>query len=232
MDKKTTKKVPSSPKLRRGILAYIDFLGTKNIISSSDEADTKMLTDILEIYNRALSELETKPNISMFKLQTKIFSDNIVICADISNLSDDAVVYASGNLLAFVGFFQAIALEKGYTTRGGLSIGSYFLNDVLIWGNALVQAVVIEEDKAIYPRVVLSEDLVTELSRIEAITGIQLSSVKKDSLDGLSFVDYSWYFADKEGSLKYIITTLSEKLCGSTERIKEKIQWQLNYLQS
>lgn len=62
-----------SPKLRRGILTYIDFLGTKNVINGSDEADTKMLTDILEIYNRSLSELETRPNISMFKLQTKIF---------------------------------------------------------------------------------------------------------------------------------------------------------------
>lgn len=85
--------------------------------------------------------------------------------------------------MAFVGFFQAIALEKGYTTRGGLSNGSYFLNDILIWGNALVQAVVIEEDKAIYPRVVLPEDLVTELSCIEAITGIQLSFIEKDSID-------------------------------------------------
>lgn len=51
----------------------------------------------------------------------------------------------------------SVSNSVGWLVRGGITIGDFYIDDMFVWGAALVKAYELEEKIAVYPRVILDE---------------------------------------------------------------------------
>lgn len=68
-------------------------------------------------------------------------------------------------LIANLAYVGAILFEKGILIRGGLTIGDIIHeSNGVVFGQGLIDAVMLETKNAKSPRIVLSDKLITELN--------------------------------------------------------------------
>lgn len=140
-------------------VAYIDILGTKKIVEKDN--NDQYLNNLNNIVHNALHGKNSLEESFKNKLFIKIFSDNILFAIKVDENEQDE----SGKvltLLHFAGHLQTRILQKGYFTRGAITKGEFFIGEkgLFVHGKALVNAVTLEENNAIYPRVILSPDII------------------------------------------------------------------------
>lgn len=139
------------------IVAFIDILGATNaILKQTDES----LTVIHSIYERAITIFPMFQEPGLERPKVKIFSDNIVLALpyDASHRKTDALF----GVAVMSAALQASFLVCGWLTRGGIAAGDFFMDDVMVWGPALVRAYELESRVAYFPRVVIESDLAKE----------------------------------------------------------------------
>ena len=125
-------------------IAYLDMLGGKNVICNDPQSEH--LNKINMIFYDALEESK------MFASDVfvKIFSDNILLAMPTDNDN------RKQNIEKIIGLVNNIISEMadyGYLMRGAITEGDFFGNNIIAYGNGLVEAVLLEEEYAIYPRV-------------------------------------------------------------------------------
>lgn len=132
-------------------VAYLDILGTKNLINNDEN------NEFLNYLNMLCCDvlLETSSDKDIF---IKIFSDNILLVIS-TNCEENIRKMKIESLINKVGNIQNEILRYGYWVRGGIVEGEFFHNDVIVYGKALVEAVIYEEKIAIYPRVVVQQEI-------------------------------------------------------------------------
>ena len=196
-------------------VAYIDVLGTKNIVKN--DKDDNYLNDLNNIYHNALKEAKENNNIDTVDVVTKIFSDNIIFAIKLDK-DDKKNKEKLSKILHLVGHMQTKALLKGYLVRGAITKGNFCANELFINGQALIDAYTMEENNAIYPRIVLQESLVN----------IPASFIEQDK-DGMYYVN-SYHFSTtavvilaKEALLKILHKYHSDS------KVKQKILWAISY---
>lgn len=136
-------------KTSRHCVAYLDILGSKNIICTDDK--NEHLNKISMIFEDALGESK------MFSenIFVKIFSDNILLALP---TDDDSRKQNITNIIGLVRNIIYEAADYGYLIRGAITEGDFFHNDIIVYGKALVEAVEMEEKYAIYPRVIVQKE--------------------------------------------------------------------------
>ncbi len=72
--------------------------------------------------------------------------------------------------------------------RGGIADGTFFADDTMIWGQALVDAYKIEETVAVYPRVVVQDSLYQKYNDNDALPVKQILYQSEDSLFSIDFL--------------------------------------------
>lgn len=211
------------------IVAILDLLGASEIIMS-DRSEV-VLNAISEIFDKAASRwiyLGNAPTI-LHDIKCVTFSDNIAFALDISVVSDKE--YAIKSFIKYISIFQGTALKNALIFRGGISLGQLYIDvkSNFIWGKALIDAHILEEKVAIYPRVVLSH-------QFEEFDISNMSQVRQDS-DGMYFVDYvslinklypSWIEKNK-ASIKKQFAKCEGKI--GQERILQKYSWLQHYIE-
>lgn len=214
------------------IVAFIDILGATEKIKENPKESLnivhKAYDDALELLSYMYrGELE-----DLFKPKAKIFSDNIVVSVSISNHKAGAFM----TLCAFLALLQTQFLMSGYLVRGGIASGEFFADDIMVWGDALVKAYIIESEIAIYPRIVVHPDLVEDL---KLSADEKLKKYLIEDSDGLIFIDYilnrvSTVKENKEFMLKKFYDDCEKMIEKNKNNIKvmQKIQWHYTYLQS
>lgn len=90
-----------------------------------------------------------------------------------------------GNLISHASWLHHLALDYGFLMRGGITIGSLTHQGNIIIGKALNKAVVLEENVAIYPRVIIEKEIADFLMQDEKTALF----VDMDQ-DGLYFINY------------------------------------------
>ena len=105
----------------------------------------------------------------------------------------------------------------------------------MVWGSALVEAVRIEENISIFPRIVVSQKLlnVFDLYDLDEYDFEEKFSCLRDT-DGCIFVDYIHYGEPPTAEI-----TIREGYCAIVEKIKnekspkilQKYNWHKNYLE-
>ena len=154
------------------IVAFIDILGFKNIVSSS----LLQFPEVHKCLNYALKEMkhiEKQEKNTKSDLEVSMFSDSIVLSAEKENLF---------SLVWTVGWLQAKLLCVGILMRGGISFGLLHHRDGILYGEGFLSAINLEKKAAIYPRIVISERL------MEKYKSLQSKWIEKD-FDGFSFVN-------------------------------------------
>lgn len=154
-------KKDKKPTVRPSFCLFIDALGFKDEILLNDSHDcikaNKHLRHFYSAFKKAISFLDDEDE----KLWgTKVFTDNIVLGSPIDrwwHLGNEEGVF--GLIISGVIWFQIMMVQKGYFFRGGWSLGSLYMNDIVVYGKALIEAYNIESIVARYPRIVLSEQM-------------------------------------------------------------------------
>lgn len=153
------------------IICFMDILGFSELINQYDsDISSTLLQDIQESFALAKTHLlennlsGNKEVIKHLKYQT--FSDNI--CISIPYFDNENDFISNFNLLsAYVRGFQSLMMTKGIFMRGGISIGSYYADNNIIFSKGLVNAYNLESKKAIYPRVIIDDIIINKLLKYD-----------------------------------------------------------------
>lgn len=157
------------------------------------------------------------------------FSDNIVMALELpEELSQEEIKTREKDFITYISVFQGASLRNMLLFRGGITIGQLYINPTenLVWGKALVEAHLLEEKTAIYPRVVLS-------SQFDGADVLTIARIIKD-FDGMYFVDYFSTIKEKFPEwIEYSKGRVQEKIeeYRGKERIMQKYKWLQHYIQ-
>lgn len=169
-------------KTEKYIVAFIDVLGAKEFMKEDSDGILNKVhnvyTESIKLYTKYYGKISDEVNI-------RIFSDNIVVycrCGKINNLT---ALKITTMLSAII---QVNFLKYDILVRGGISKGDFFADEVMIWGNALSNAYILESEVAVYPRIVIDNSL-SEIFPECGIDELKKLFITFDN-DYLYFVDY------------------------------------------
>jgi len=150
------------------IICFMDILGFSELINEYEsDLTSTLLQDIQESFALAKTQLLENQDYglnseSIKHLKYQTFSDNICISIPYFDNEEDFLV--NFNLLSiYIRGFQLIMMTKGIFMRGGISTGSYYADENIIFSKGLVNAYYLESKKAIYPRVIIDNSILQKL---------------------------------------------------------------------
>ncbi len=208
------------------IVAYLDLLGITNRIKSVEQQELQMnkLYNLYTFSTKIWKEIQIE---EMKEIQFKIFSDNIIIVKKLSSIREQKIRDIK-SLLMCTGHFQELAASDsvGWMLRGGITIGELFIDDTMVWGEALIKAYHLEDNIANYPRVIIDETIIDEIVDCEVLRDY----IYKD-FDGLYFLNYlcDCHFC---GQMLMEGFELMKQEIGYqyNEKIKQKFNWHMNFI--
>lgn len=213
------------------VVAFIDLLGTSEAIKN-DEHDANLNT--MNYILQTAIDMCADEHLTKAKVQVKAFSDNIVFATELPESCDDTERMARvHNIFEICSYFQIAAFEMGISTRGGITIGEFFCNNIFVWGKALLRAYTLENKIAFFPRIAIDSNV------IPLIPDCDNSGNKhhiKTDCDGVVFLDFLSFFSSSNRN-EYIKRTLDTakrivKLLNRDERAIQKIRWIISYLEN
>lgn len=244
---------------RKGIVYFIDILGTKARTSDYDGFDKSYF--IADLFLKEMEGVQKRHReTSMVDRAVFTFSDCAYIVYALKEGVKDS--YENKMRMVYQSLFntqQVICnfVYNGFLCRGGISYGDvYFdLNRNMIFGSAVNKSYSIESKEAIYPNIVIEKNLAEE---IQSYSENIKQNVPMSALDGdilgynqnikQYFFNYLNYFF-RIGSVqlgnvgvtfeKFYNTVIQHcyselnKYSGNTEyemHIHEKLEWHLSYL--
>lgn len=213
------------------IVAILDLLGASEMIFG--DSSEVVLNTIAYMFDKAGStwpHLGNTPAV-LGSIKAVTFSDNITFALELSSLQGKEKEEAIKAFIGYITVFQGVALKSKLYFRGGIALGRLYMNSKtnFVWGRALVEAHLLEEKSAIYPRVVLSR-------QFEQFDLSGFHTIRKD-FDGMYFVDYvphvmkqhpDWIEANKR-LIEYQYTSRGAK--AGQERVLQKYGWLRRYIQ-
>lgn len=144
-------------KVRDSIVAFIDILGSSMAINDNAQ---KSLEIVHSAYAEALEIFDDIFDNKLIKPQIKIFSDNTVVAVPQTESTGQVAFLAVAMMSAII---QVQFLKHSFLTRGAICSGSFFCDDMMVWGTALVKAYKYESTVALYPRVIIEPELIGKL---------------------------------------------------------------------
>lgn len=133
----------------RRVAVFLDILGFKQLIGANREGDIARALKLTK-------EAETGPFHNAPQMRLTAFSDSVVVSDEIGT---DGFGYA--RILHFASYLVWQLLEMGILTRGGVAHGSLHHENGIVFGPALIQAYELESRQAIYPRILVPDDIAT-----------------------------------------------------------------------
>lgn len=200
------------------VVAFLDILGASELIKHGNG-----LQIIHQIYEKSLDTLRRSPSSYNNTMEVRIFSDNIVIAHKVGEQSSP--VLALQIVMTFSSIIQKEFLSNGILIRGGISYDDFFIDDIMVWGKALLSSYKLESTVAIYPRIILDP----------VSLGNYLPEVSNQSLvdnDGITFIDYFKSRTNNQVTLKRRRSFAEGKAVeySTNLAVKAKWSWHLSYL--
>lgn len=187
-------------------VAYLDILGGRRIIYNDDK--NYHLNKINMIFEDALRESK----IFAHDIFVKMFSDNILLAVPIEENNRkqniEKIIVLVSNII------QEVA-DYGYLMRGAITEGEFFGNNIIAYGKALVDVVKMEEEYAIYPRIIVQKEIAKLLPQYFYLCE-----------DGWHIVNHYVLNIEYFSSLRYKNTLLKQLENNKKDtKISQKIMW-------
>lgn len=177
------------------IVLFADILGFKKVIENSinqkknseNVAQTNKIASIFKVFKEF--KYETKSNSEGKKVT--FFSDSIVLSFPNSNENQDDFY----KTLSDIRKLCIKLLDIEILLRGGISKGFLHHENGIVFGPALIQAHELESKNAIYPRIIIPEELINESIKTQNNNHIEIikepySSIISKDIDGYYYIDY------------------------------------------
>lgn len=133
---------------KTSIMGIVDILGFKNFVQKEKENSVKTvieaIRDSIMINKIAISNI----------VKYAILSDTIIVYSE--NVDSDNVFY----VIHALGNLQLELLRHRFLCRGALVTAENYINNDIIVSEALIKAHLIEEKIAIYPRIIIDEEII------------------------------------------------------------------------
>lgn len=210
------------------IVAFLDMLGTTRLIQSESSEEARKKMHFMYEQMVALSENQNKDEINV-----SIFSDNLLVAQKLDGENDSVII---NHFIQSIAAFQFSAvIDYHWLLRGGVTIGDLYIDDIMVWGNALVRSHNLESGIAYYPRVIIdpNPDILNRLRD----SGIFRDSWLQYDMDGQYFVDYLHgqqgyrnLSARLSHSFDCIIRMSQGKNGVINERVFQKLGWHKRYV--
>lgn len=149
------------PALRMSLVCYADILGWRSEICEAlqEGRGLQHLREIRrmlsEVYNgvreKATAAFQGQPP----NFEMKAFTDNIVVAFPTPKVAYDAGERELEFLLSVFAELQAILVSHGFLLRGAIAFGQHYMDEDFAYGDALLEAVKLEESGG-PPRIVLA----------------------------------------------------------------------------
>lgn len=195
-------------------VAYLDILGASKYMQDNSE---QFLNDLNAIYENTMNDVIFTNVLSKKDIAIKIFSDNILIAVKTTKQDTDRQSKLV-KIINLVGNLYCNALRLGYLVRGSITEGKFYRNKTFVYGKALVEAVKLEEKIAIYPRVIIQDNLVSLIP--------QYIAQDNDRKYYLNCFIFTKTFDNTSFKLR-ILNQLTK--CSNNEEITQKIMWLVTY---
>ncbi|WP_300134929.1 hypothetical protein [uncultured Oscillibacter sp.] len=221
------------------VVAFLDILGFKNIINTEDfenvrqiflaiisEKDAKIaLTKAIGSTDPKGASLARYNQILREELKIHIMSDSVVVAAPCQFPQSLAVVIDVCMIIQQ----KLFNLEQPIFLRGAISKGNFYVDNNMIFGKALVNAYIAQENYAEYPRIILSD---------EVQSGMDNTIINEDDLlrddDGYwyinaleSYIDFpAWDGLEKNPKYKKLRNKIDQQLSGYADSsVRKKYLW-------
>ena len=193
------------------LVGYVDILGFSKIIEQYDKGELpNILADLKDAIDPAASFLKESPfynsNSSFFNwkecLEARLFSDCLCVSAPLTFKTYDFLEQIKFFYKYLMGY-QIVLMNKGFYTRGAVTIGSHYSDENMIFSGGLVETYNLETKRAIYPRIILSDNLITEIEKIKLSNAEDIELMLVKDQDGEVFFNHFNYnlldskYADK-----------------------------------
>jgi len=149
------------PELRLSVVCHADILGYRERLTEAVKNGTEreLLVTLVNAIDESYGFLRKLADPAGFGDQdsyaVKVFSDNIAVGYPVSSRGGGMHELASA--LDLVSFVQSVMASYGFLMRGGLAIGSHYMDENIVFGGAFLEAV--EKDTSgTFPRIVLTAD--------------------------------------------------------------------------
>ncbi|WP_105620113.1 hypothetical protein [Vallitalea okinawensis] len=243
---------------KNSYVAFLDVLGFKKLVMKDTPASRQKLNTYFQVVNEVIEYIGTigrKKRIGFI-----VISDSIILSIPSGrNIQERKDTLRS--LCIAVGLIQSRLALKDIWIRGAISSGKAYFNSTQnqIVGPAYINAYLLEEQRAIYPRVIMDSKIINELefsSAREFIDEINESDyqgltydnwgsrilfewsypdgkpVTEVSQDVALFIDYLSPFAEKNNNdLGVIIANIQKNIYGDIG-VYSKFRWLADYLKS
>lgn len=187
------------------LVLYMDILGTVET-GKNNRTKTLLVREILKEFsninrkNKIEYRLDTDGVTVITGITPTIssFSDHIAISLPAENIepldSKQHLFILMDKLIDMASEIHMFVLEKGFLIRGAMTQGELYHDGSVIQGDALNCAVELEEKAAIFPRVIITPELVDIYKKQNNL--YEISHLCRD-FDGLYYIDY---LQDKENT--------------------------------
>lgn len=195
--------------------AFLDILGYKDKLELFFQNKYNLYGRIKRaMFNAGVECRRDYPN----GMKTYIFSDSIIITTPKTDLNLNLLVNYISTVVAWFSY-------EGLFIRGGISSGKLFEDTGInfLASEGLVKAYQLEQ-KAVYPMVVIDEDLISQV--------IEKKLIVKNA--NKYIVNYVRYIINEEGDYQqYVAKELAEIVSyrdsASNDNVREKYNWLINY---
>lgn len=137
---------------RKYMVGYLDLLGARRYINS--DCDGEYLRTVYRCFEIAEKFADEMCKTVGEPFRTKIFSDNVIValpCSEVSSNDNNNPTIALNRITAIVGALQRNFLEHDILSRGSITYGDLFIDNLMVFGNALIQAYELESGVAVFP---------------------------------------------------------------------------------
>jgi len=232
-----------SPEMRPSIVCFVDILGFKDLSRKAFDSGNGnvLLNQLSKSLSKAYGRIKEHSSLwsESKSFDIKIFTDNIVVGYPIS--SSNAGGYELERIFSIFSEFQIALVMEGFLVRGGIAFGGHYMNDDIVFGDALLDAVKQDKTGGV-PSISLASSVVDRLQRSgESYNDLSMYSPFHDLLedsDGSIYLNYlnqafigypegGIFFDVIENHKKTIETGLSEH--STTPSILSKYEWAAVY---
>ncbi|MEI7868042.1 MAG: hypothetical protein WCI11_09115 [Candidatus Methylumidiphilus sp.] len=163
------------PMLKDSVVAFVDILGYKELVCQEQKngRSQELLLELHQKLSQSFYQLDglrdngepifetVRPDqMDFHKIRT--FSDNIVIGYPINQFKHMNQNYVKGmfeldSLFSNLALFQLHMVNQGLFVRGAITVGELYIDDLIIFGQALIDAYNAEKEEARDPRIILTK---------------------------------------------------------------------------
>lgn len=238
----------NDPDYEECIVTFIDILGFRDILNSKTAAEVRQLLSFFREEATLYADDESTDGSKRITsaVKTEIVSDAVVRARTIHTDYKAGALFQE--LLDLV-FIQATCIENGILIRGALTIDNVHVGKQLegpIFGPGLVKAYQMEEREAVYPRIIVDEEVIDRFRNDKSLwreghnqsqEAASVNDLLKSDEAGLNYVDYlgavKWDMDSYAGYLEFLeahkrlIENSSSMDLGRV--VRRKYAWLKNY---